>query len=191
MELAHSRMTAARVITHLDALNPHRNTVLPMAEEGGGIPIWVPNDFVPDGATAEGVPSTVRADTCRGRCAPPDGERRIPSETPLFHPVDGRGTIPQPTHQPVPVGSEGGTRERTKLQQLLLGELTLPSTELGRPPRRGTGTVGAHRAPHDRDFVRMIEKFAAKQPFQQTSIPFSQLLCDCTSHEDSYHSHYH
>ena len=57
MELAHSRMTAARVLTHLDALNPHRNTVLPMAEEGGGIPIWVPDDFVPNGKTAEGVPS--------------------------------------------------------------------------------------------------------------------------------------
>ena len=57
MELAHTRMTAARVITHIDSLNPHRNTVLPMAEEGRGIPIWVPDDFVPNGATAEGIPS--------------------------------------------------------------------------------------------------------------------------------------
>ena len=57
-------------------------------------------------------PITVPADALSGRRPPPDGVRRVSPETPLLHHDDGRGTPPQPSHQPITVGNEGRTSER-------------------------------------------------------------------------------
>ena len=53
-ELRDLRMNRDTVLTTLDPLNPERDRVLVLAEEGGGVPIPVPDDFIPN--TSGGKP---------------------------------------------------------------------------------------------------------------------------------------
>ena len=160
-ELSHTRMTTARVITHLDPLNPHRDTVLPMAEEGGGIPIWVPDDFVPNGTTSEGIPSLSAQTHAVGgalRRMVNDGFHQkhlcfiLSTVDALFH---------NPHISPSQWAAKAGHEKGRNCNNCSWGSLFHPALNSDALREWARDRWGPIQHPTIEDFVRMIEKFAS------------------------------
>ncbi len=145
----------------LDPLNPHRDTVLPMAEEGGGIPIWVPDDFVPNGTTTEGIPSLSAQTHAVGGAL-----RRMVNDG--FHQKHlcfilstAEALCHNPHISPSQWAAKAGHEKGRNCNNCSWGSLFHPALNSDALREWARDRWGPIQHPTVEDFVRMIEKFAS------------------------------